>query len=623
MTDNVFSGILVADPYTFSRAANSAVTVYDSLDANNTTPLALQDLNGLALPNPLTSSPDAFLPDFRTTSANIKLVSANGLTISASSIQAIIGQANDAADSAAAAQQEAIVSAATDPISGMIRFTKRSGDTLDAGIVKGAKGDQGVPGLPGVNAVANDTATAAQVRSAGTQTDAALRERYVGRTIHVVVIAGQSNAVGRGVVLNAALTDPPNSNIYQFGSKVQTLRVASEPLDHHDPSTGFGPGLQIARNMIADIPQDDYIVLVPTAHGGTPLSSNAALAWRWGVTGNLTSLAISQTDAAIAAAQNQWPGATVRVDGIFWVQGEQDGFNNVTADAYQTDLEALINGLRAKYGSTVPFVMGQMLRAYFTTGTTAQINWAHTRVATKLPRIGFALSPTEQNGDNVHYSAAGQRKLGAAMYAEWVRAKAGKAPTVVVEPPPGTVLVTDDFERADGPVGSTPAGQAWLGQPLNAGVLIQAKVISGNIGHDSASGAWSYWTVDTGSPNYTVTTRVGNQASSRVSIFLLKYVDPSNWVALYLTQGATNKYRITGLAGGVTTSVVDSTVNQASGDLLKAKVSGDTITVWAGAAGDVLVGTYTMVGVVPQGTRVGFGFHPTSANTWADITATA
>lgn len=622
MTEYTFSPVFVLDPTTGARAILAECKVTDPATG---APVILRDSNGAVIGTSFRSGTDALSPFFKADIPQVRVVG-GGVEIIVESFEGVLAQSIAAAASAAAAQQDAIVSSAVDIVTGMLRFTKRSGAVMDAGIVrvKGDKGDKGDQGLPGVNAVANDTATAAQVRGAGTQTDAALRERYVGRTIHVVVIAGQSNAVGRGVVLNTALTDPTNPNIYQFGSKVQTLRVASEPLDHHDPSTGFGPGLQIARYMIDALPADDVIVLVPTAHGGTPLCSDVALAWRWGVAGNLTALAIAQTDAAIAAAKAQWPGATVKVEGIFWVQGEQDGYNTVTAATYQADLEALIAGLRDKYGATVPFVMGQMLRAYFATGTTAQINWAHTRVAAKLPRVGFALSPTEQNGDGVHYSAAGQRKLGAGMFAEWARAKAGRAPTVVIEPPPGTVLVSDDFERAAGPVGSNAAGQAWLGQAANAGVLIQAKTIGGNLGHDSTTGAWSYWTLDTGCPNYTVQTRVGAQNSSRVSTFILKYVDANNWVALYLTQtGGVNKYRITGLSGGITTTVFDSAVNQASGDLLKAKIVGDTVTVWAGAAGDVLVGTYTMAGVVPQGTRVGFGFHPSSANTWADITVTA
>lgn len=622
MTEYTFSPVFVLDPTTGARAILAECKVTDPVTG---APVILRDSKGAVIGTSFRSGTDALSPFFKADIPQVRVVG-GGVEIIVESFEGVLAQSIAAAASAAAAQQDAIVSSAVDLVTGMLRFTKRSGAVMDAGIVrvKGDKGDKGDQGLPGVNAVANDTATAAQVRGAGTQTDAALRERYVGRTIHVVVIAGQSNAVGRGVVLNAALTDPTNPNIYQFGSKVQTLRVASEPLDHHDPATGFGPGLQIARYMIDALPADDVIVLVPTAHGGTPLCSDAALAWRWGVAGNLTALAIAQTDAAIAAAKAQWPGAAVKVEGIFWVQGEQDGYNTVAAATYQADLEALIAGLRDKYGATVPFVMGQMLRAYFATGTTAQINWAHTRVAAKLPRIGFALSPTEQNGDNVHYSAAGQRKLAAGMFAEWARAKAGRAPTVVIEPPPGTVLVSDDFERADGPVGSNAAGQAWVGQAANNGVLIQAKTIGGNLGHDSTTGAWSYWTLDTGCANYTVQARVGAQNSSRVSTFILKYVDATNWVALYLAQtGGVNKYRITGLSGGITTTVFDSTVTQASGDLLKAKIVGDTVTVWAGAAGDVLVGTYTMAGVVPQGTRVGFGFHPSSANTWADITVTA
>ncbi|MDQ4502194.1 LamG-like jellyroll fold domain-containing protein [Sinomonas sp. ASV322] len=89
MTDYPFDSTLVADPVTFARAANASVTVYDVADTANASPLALKDLNGLPLPNPLASSKDAFLPPFVAGVPQVKLVG-GGLTVTASSYKGML-----------------------------------------------------------------------------------------------------------------------------------------------------------------------------------------------------------------------------------------------------------------------------------------------------------------------------------------------------------------------------------------------------------------------------------------------------------------------------------------------------------------------------------------------------
>lgn|GEM_PF-4473581 len=106
MADYTYESELVADPFTFQRAANSAITVYDVTDENETTPLALKDLNGLPLPNPLTSSADAFVPPFVTTSPQVKMVG-GGLRVAKPSFQGVRDEAVAARLAAENAQAEA------------------------------------------------------------------------------------------------------------------------------------------------------------------------------------------------------------------------------------------------------------------------------------------------------------------------------------------------------------------------------------------------------------------------------------------------------------------------------------------------------------------------------------
>jgi hypothetical protein len=93
-----------------SRAASASVTVYDANDAGNTTPLALTDLNGVPLTNPLTSTADAFTPAFSSPSSQVKIVG-GGLTVVAGSYSGLLDELttaqNAASNSAADAQSAA------------------------------------------------------------------------------------------------------------------------------------------------------------------------------------------------------------------------------------------------------------------------------------------------------------------------------------------------------------------------------------------------------------------------------------------------------------------------------------------------------------------------------------
>lgn len=110
MTDYVHDQVLLADAANFTRAPNASVTVYDANDASNSTPLALKDINGLALANPMVSSADAFTPAFVTTSPLVKLVG-GGLAVLSASYKGLRDEALAAKAEAEAAAQDAAAAA--------------------------------------------------------------------------------------------------------------------------------------------------------------------------------------------------------------------------------------------------------------------------------------------------------------------------------------------------------------------------------------------------------------------------------------------------------------------------------------------------------------------------------
>lgn len=112
MPDYPYEGQLIADPVTFQRAINAAITVYDASDTSNTTPLALKEGSGLPLVNPLISSSDAFTKPFYAPSQDIKLVGA-GLTVFVSSAKGMRDAAASAASAAEGSRSEAALAASS------------------------------------------------------------------------------------------------------------------------------------------------------------------------------------------------------------------------------------------------------------------------------------------------------------------------------------------------------------------------------------------------------------------------------------------------------------------------------------------------------------------------------
>ncbi len=112
MTTYPFEAALFVDAVTFTRAPNAQITIFDEADTAGTTPLILTDPNGLPLANPLTSSPDAFGPNFRAPSMRVKW-SGGGLTGFLSSPQAVLDEAKAAREAANTASGSASESAAS------------------------------------------------------------------------------------------------------------------------------------------------------------------------------------------------------------------------------------------------------------------------------------------------------------------------------------------------------------------------------------------------------------------------------------------------------------------------------------------------------------------------------
>lgn len=324
----------------------------------------------------------------------------------------------------------------------------------------------------------------------------------------IILCAGQSNMAGRGT-LDSSI-DVTTERIYQYGgvstdSRYQTVYLAADGLSHPEGirTTSIGPSMSFARNYISQIPATRRVLLVPVAWGGTALAT-ASGPWNPSagaspgtapsnaVAGSLYENAISQANKAIATAQIQFPNS--RFVGTIWIQGETDGDNAISQNAYATALDTLIAGFRSRItgASTSWFIIGQMLPDGITLRSNYQtINAAHIDTLQRNTRIGFAYGiagSSYQNGDNLHYNAAGDRIIGTRMSQQVNAAKANTSTSLPV--PPSTAPTVTSL--------STSSVRVSWDAPL---CRVTDYVINYRV---SPNGAWNQW-AHTASPGRTTT----------------------------------------------------------------------------------------------------------------------
>jgi hypothetical protein len=277
----------------------------------------------------------------------------------------------------------------------------------------------------------------------------------------VWALLGQSNMVGRAVY--DGLGGHP-AGVLQWGrvgAADGTLIPAVHPLAHWDPSgTNIGPDIGFADAWTAANP-DDTLVYMPGADGGTGFSDA-----RWRVGDDLYADAVARINALFTAN----PG--FEFGGFLWHQGEKD--TGQTPAFYQPLLDAMIAGLRSEVtvaGPTTPFVLGQMVEAYYVGSAgreaiQAVIDDTPNRVAYTAVASSAGLA---DKGDALHFGAAAQRTLGDRYHAAALAAAAG----VTTAPGQVTGLVA---VAGDGQV-----SLSWTA-PASGGAAITDYVIERQIG---------------------------------------------------------------------------------------------------------------------------------------------
>lgn len=254
----------------------------------------------------------------------------------------------------------------------------------------------------------------------------------------VILLAGQSNMVGLGTPVDTTYLDDPDPRIHQWagsGTYLGQNVLAVNPLAHHGPHAGVGPGLEFAKWWVRSTGRN--VLLVPTAHGATGFTTTSVSpapsgyhtvlgggSWDRDATDggtNLYDFAVEQTNAAIASNENNVLVA------ILWQQGSADGAfvsGDINQAQYQTLMNDLVTNFRADLtgGSEVPFLVGRETPDWYVLHSgDLWTDWVHLNMPVENQLVEFAM-PTPvlggTEGDNIHINAVWQRQAGRVRYPE-------------------------------------------------------------------------------------------------------------------------------------------------------------------------------------------------------------
>lgn len=262
----------------------------------------------------------------------------------------------------------------------------------------------------------------------------------VGSVI-LVVLAGQSNAEGRGQPIGEGL-DFENRRVMMAewsGTAVSHLSTAEVPLSSQYNPNGYSFGTKVGELLSAASPNAEIVILNAAVGGSGLVAAPAPGSWAVGYSGPNPSLtpiataAISRTRDLIDARRPGVPVSSV----IFWLQGEADP--DTTETNYSTALTAVVGALRTALGaSSAPFVAGAIVPEYGV-GTHVGTRRAVIKVPSVLERAAYV--PGVENGggsqsvsDTIHYTRQAQEVLGVRMLEGYKRAIASTSASVPLKP---------------------------------------------------------------------------------------------------------------------------------------------------------------------------------------------
>ncbi len=219
---------------------------------------------------------------------------------------------------------------------------------------------------------------------------------------YLVMLAGQSNMAGRGVIRSEDQTAYPR--VLMLNKEGQWVQ-ASAPVHFDKSIAGIGPGDTFGK-LLAETDPEITVGLIPAACGGSSIRN-----WQPGSYWEETQS--YPYDDAVARMQIALSSGTLKA--ILWHQGEADCYEG-NAEDYEDRLRALIADFRTKFNAeNIPFMIGQLPRFYQAPwgGAAKKVDAAHQKIAMECQPAAFVSSEgLTANPDNVHLNRESQIEFG-------------------------------------------------------------------------------------------------------------------------------------------------------------------------------------------------------------------
>ena len=227
--------------------------------------------------------------------------------------------------------------------------------------------------------------------------------------VWVFIMAGQSNMAGRPMVMPEDTVT--NERIFTI-NKNGELILAKEPLHWYEPQlTGLDCGHSFANQLLANIPEDISLLIIPTAVGGSSVS-------QWlGDSLHRDVKLLSNFNEKVEIGKKYG-----EIKGLLWHQGENDA-NEIDIPLYKNRLKHLFKIFRMEIGNKkLPVVVGE-LGAY----SESKENWMKINkvLASLVKKDKYAgliyTGDLKDQGDKIHFDGLGQRTMGRRFAAQMLK----------------------------------------------------------------------------------------------------------------------------------------------------------------------------------------------------------
>lgn len=258
--------------------------------------------------------------------------------------------------------------------------------------------------------------------------------------LRVVLVGGQSNADGRAVGsgLPANLQTPQADVPFYYctyGSAANSdgtsgLLTTLRPGATQMPSGGFGPEVLLGYNLapIIESQPGAALAIIKYAQGGTNLYTQ----WRADGTASSTNDGpVYQTfqnvvRSGLAKLRATYPGVTISLAGMIWVQGESDiDAGSAAVSAYGANLTQFVADVRTTFCPTLPFFLSRISshQTVYSSPTDPDypnyltIRDQQAQVVANVPNTYLIDTDGDaftMNSDALHFNTGGQQAMGAA-----------------------------------------------------------------------------------------------------------------------------------------------------------------------------------------------------------------